>query len=357
MSLAVIIVAWNVKDMLRRCLRHVIASLARCEMSATLLVVDNASSDGTAAMIREEFPTVWLCEAGTNRGFAAANNLAFRELGFFSPAAFPPEAVLLLNPDTVPLADAIPWLIRALEQHPDVAVVGPQLRYPDGRIQSSRRRFPSRMTLFWESTVLERWWPTNPWVRHYRYEQPYDPDDTTPQRVEWLVGAALLVRGMAITKAGGFDERFFLYSEELEWQYRLCHTDPRWRTAFYEPRAVVIHDAGGSSRQVPEILHRHFQRSKILLAQMWYGQLLATLLMRFLQVNYLWELLSEGGKDMIGHRRPLRRERIQTYARVLHTHWLSPPTIGAVATGGCSRARMKPPMNLTKGCSDHGRAS
>jgi GT2 family glycosyltransferase len=326
-TLAIVIVSWNVRDLLRQCLRAVEASLAGCGGRYEIVVVDNASSDGTPAMLREEFPRVHLREAGGNLGFAAGNNLALRDLGLVSvsqPAhsssSLPcPDMVLLLNPDTEPVGDALPRLVRSLEQHPDAAVVGPQLRYADGRVQSSRRRFPTRLTLFWESTLLERLWPANPWARSYRCTGPRDPDDTTWQRVDWLVGAALLVRGAAIARAGGLDERFFLYSEEVEWQYRLRGSGPHQQSIIYDPAAVVVHHEGGSSGQVPAVLHIHFQRSKIRLAQMWYGPRIAALLRGFLLLGYLWELLSEGGKHLVGHRRPLRRGRIRAYAELLHS--------------------------------------
>lgn len=323
-------VSWNVRDLLRQCLRAVEASLAGSGIHSEIIVVDNASNDGTPSMLREEFPRVHLREAGGNLGFAAGNNLALRELGLVNgsqpergsscPLSLPcPDMVLLLNPDTEPVGDALPRLVRSLAQHPDAAVVGPQLRYADGRIQSSRRRFPRRLTFFWESTLLERLWPGNPWARDYRCAGPRDTDNVTWQRVDWLVGAALLVRGVAIARAGGFDERFFLYSEEVEWQYRLCGSGPHQQSIIYDPAAVVIHHEGGSSGQVPAVLHRHFQRSKIRLAQMWYGPRIAALLRGFLLLCYLWELLSEGGKHLVGHRRPLRRGRIRTYAELLHS--------------------------------------
>jgi GT2 family glycosyltransferase len=125
---------------------------------------------------------------------------------------------MLLNPDTVPQADALAALVRHLDAHPELVAVGPQLRYGDGSVQSSRRRFPTMATFFWESTPLERLWPRNPWTRRYRCD---DTPDTVEQRVGWLVGAALVVRTSAIPQAGLLDEQFFMYSEELEWQMRL----------------------------------------------------------------------------------------------------------------------------------------
>ncbi|NJK82313.1 MAG: glycosyltransferase, partial [Chloroflexaceae bacterium] len=166
-TLAIIIVAWNVRDLLRRCLQTVDESLAGSNISYQVLVVDNASHDGTAAMVRTEFPAVRLLEPGANLGFVGGNNLALRALGFGAPGAAPVEYVLLLNPDTEPVGDALPRLVHALAAAPDLVAAGPMLCYGDGSLQSSRRRFPTRRTFFFESTPLARLWPANPWAQRY----------------------------------------------------------------------------------------------------------------------------------------------------------------------------------------------
>lgn len=312
-ALTVVIVSWNVRDMLRRCVQAVEASLAHSTIPHTIVVVDNASTDGTASMLRAEFPHVRLIEAGCNLGFAGGNNLALHAIEPTTPA----DAVLLLNPDTEPVGDAIPRLYHYLQTHPQVAAVGPQLRFADGTVQSSRRRFPTRLVFFWESTPLERLWPRNPWARHYHCRGPHDQDDAQEQPVEWLVGAALLVRAAVIQRAGLLDERFFLYSEELEWQRRFD------APIVYLPSAVVVHHEGKSSEQVPAARHQHFQQSKLLLAHMLYGAGFAALLARFLWLCYLWELGVETLKHLAGYRRPLRQARMRAYAHVL-LH-LAPP--------------------------------
>jgi GT2 family glycosyltransferase len=310
-DLAIIIVSWNVRDLLRCCVRAVLASLESSGLDYCVVVVDNASHDGTPAMLRAEFPQVELLEAGANLGFVRGNNVALRWLGFGTPAAvagLTPDTVLLLNPDTEPLGDALPRLVAYLREHPQVVAVGPRLRYADGSLQSSRRCFPTRLTFFWESTLLERWWSGNPWARRYHCA---DRSATEEQVVDWLVGAALVVRGAAIARAGLLDERFFMYSEELEWQQRLG------APVVYLPSAEIVHHEGRSSEQVPVARHVHFQRSRLLLAELWYGRIFAAVLRGFLRLTYLWELLIESGKHLLGHRRALRRQRIGVYAAVL----------------------------------------
>ncbi|GAB4448764.1 MAG: glycosyltransferase family 2 protein [Chloroflexi bacterium OHK40] len=321
-TLAIVIVSWNVRELLERCLRAVERSLAGSGIAYQILVVDNASADGTPTMLRAAFPAVQLIEPGANLGFAAGNNCALRALLGTGGA---PRYILLLNPDTEPVGDAIPRLVRALEDHPKLVAVGPQLRYPDGTYQPSRRRFPTRATFFWESTPLDRLWPANPWARAYRCA---DAPDDRPQPVGWLVGAALLVRTEAVARAGLLDERFFMYSEELEWQARLQRAgcgSPRRASGldngasaiWYLPDAVVIHHEGKSSEQAVAARHLNFSRSRILLARMWYGWRFAAALRAFLRIGFAYELATEALKLALGHRPILRQQRIGVYHTVL----------------------------------------
>lgn len=324
--LAIVIVSWNVKELLRRCLTAVQASLAAGNLAAEIIVVDNASLDGTPAMVRSEFPEVQLIEAGANLGFTAGNNLTLRQL--LQRPDGGPEFVLLLNPDTEPVADAIPRLVAFLKTHRAAIAVGPRLIYSDGSSQSSRRRFPTLLTMIWESTPWERLWPRNPWARRYHCA---DRDRDRVQRVGWLVGAALLVRTAAIRQAGLLDERFFMYSEELEWQWRLQWRSPaalppnRSRREsvevgsqiWYLPEAVVIHHEGKSSEQIPVGRHRYFQQSRLLLARMWYGWQAAAVLRWLIWLGYQYELVIEALKLALGHKPALRRQRIITYRQVL----------------------------------------
>jgi N-acetylglucosaminyl-diphospho-decaprenol L-rhamnosyltransferase len=316
-SLAIIIVSWNVCDLLRRCLRATEASLVGGGVDYEIFVVDNASHDGTPAMLRAEFPEVRLIEPGANLGFAGGNNMALRAL-LARPVEDAPTYALLLNPDAEPAADALLRLVQALQQRPELAAIGPRLVYGDGTPQPSRRRFPSAATLFWESTPLERRWPGNPWARRYRYA---DRPDDQEQLVDWLVGAALLVRLAAIRRAGLLDERFFMYSEELEWQFRL---QTAWgggpgaaSVIGYLPAALVVHHEGQSSEQALAARQLNFSRSRMRLARMWYGWRLAGLLRIYLRTGFAAELAAEALKLMLGHRPSLRRRRIAEYRQVL----------------------------------------
>lgn len=313
--LAVIIVSWNVRALLDRCIASVRESLAGSAIDATVAVVDNNSADGSAAMLRERHPNVLLIESGRNLGFAGGNNLGLRRL-LESPPGAPFDYFLLLNPDTEVRGDALPQMVAYLEDHPDVALVGPQLCYADGSTQSSRRRFPQRTTFFWESTPLAQRWPGNPWARHYHMADRADGD---AQDVDWLVGAALLVRRSVIERAGLMDDGFALYSEELEWQRRINTLAAKPHRIVYLPSALIIHHEGQSSGQVPARRLIAFQRSRLRDAEMVYGAAFARMVRMFLRGCYAVELAQEAAKWLLGHKRPLRAERVRTYAEVLRS--------------------------------------
>ncbi len=303
-ELTVVIVSWNVRELLARCLRSVQASLDAGCPAGRVIVVDSASTDGSAEMVRRDFPEVPLLVLEENRGFAAACNAALATgegTGVWA----------LLNADVEVEEGAIPHLLEYLKAHPDVGVVGPQLCWPDGVVQSSRRRFPTPGTLFWESTLLEEYFPDNPWVRRYRMQ---DRPDDVEQEVDWLVGACLLVRAEAIAQAGLLDEGYFLYFEELEWLQRIRRAG--WRVV-YLPSARVTHHGGRSTEQVPLSRHLHFQRSKVRYARATFGPAVASLLRLFLLTTHAWKFLVEGAKFLLGHRRDMRRGRMRVYAAVL----------------------------------------
>lgn len=298
---SVIVVSWNVAPLLERCL----ASLAAQSGPTTeVIVVDNASADGSPALVRERFPTALLIETGANLGYAGGVNAGL--------AAARGRWALVLNPDTELAPDALATLLAWGDAHPEVAVIGPRLVFGDGSPQSSRRRWPTPATFFWESTLLERWRPANAAARRYRMD---DAPAAGPQQVDWLVGAALLVRMDAIAAVGGMDTRYWMYSEELEWQRRLSACGQIW----YLPTATITHHEGRSSSQVPARKHIAFQASKLRYANQHHGPLLATALHLFLAASYALEWATEAAKWLLGHRRELRRERLAVYSAVLRS--------------------------------------
>ena len=301
-DLSIIVVSWNVKALLRQCLASVDAG--RGGLALEVIVVDSASSDGTTAMVMDEFPWVKMLPQQENVGFSRGNNLGL--VGATAPY------LLLLNPDTQVLGDALPEMVSYLDQHPNVGVLGPQLLYPNGEVQSSRRRFPTLLTGFFESTWLQPLAP-RALLRHY-YVQDH-PDDVTIE-VDWVMGACLMVRRGAFQAVGPLDEGYFMYSEEIEWQRRIKGAG--WKVV-YHPAAQVIHHEGKSSEQVVAQRHIFFQRSKLRYFRQYHGRMPALALRFFLLGNYAWQLGVEGAKGIVGHKRSLRRQRVAAYWQVLKT--------------------------------------
>ena len=305
-SLAVVIVSWNTRELLRDCVQSVLAE----EVVAQVVVVDNASHDGSAAMIQHEFPQVICIAEATNHGFAKGNNIGLRYLF----AQTPPPYVCTLNPDTVVLPGALGLLVAAMDADPTLVGCGPQLRYGDGQWQSSRRRFPTIGSYLCESTPLAHYWPQNRWRQRYLMT---DVPAATSCRADWLVGAAVVVRTSVVQQRGLFDEGFQLYSEEIEWQRRLTAAQPN--AIAYVVEAVVTHFEGQSSAQIPAQRLIWFFQSRIRDAYLAYGAGVAWLVRLGLLVMYMCEWLLEAGKWVLGHKRDVRATRMQTYTQLLRS--------------------------------------
>ena len=301
-DLSVVVVSWNVRDLLRQCLNSILDT--RSPLLVEVVVVDNASTDDSVEMVRAEFPSVCLITNTENRGFPAANNQGI--------AVAQGRYVLLLNSDAEVVGEALATMVAYADTHTDVGVIGPQLLNPDGSVQSSRRRFPTVATAFFESTWLEPYAPLRMLERYYVLNQP---DDATLD-VDWVKGAALMARWEAIEQVGPMDEGFFMYSEELDWCRRF--REAGWRVV-YLPTAQVIHHEGKSSEQVVASRHIYFQTSKVRYFRKYHGRVVAEALRCFLLGNYVWQLGLEGAKWLLGHKRPLRAERVAAYREVLRS--------------------------------------
>ncbi len=307
-DLSVIIVNWNVKDLLRLCLRSVLESLSSAkgrQLSPQFIVVDNASSDGSIEMLGEEFPQIYLIANQENLGFTRGSNQGI--------ALSDGRYVLLLNPDTEVVGDALGEMVAYMEAHHLVGALGPQLLDPEGQVQSSRRRFPNVSTAYMESTFLQQWLPESDIIRRYYV---LDSSDDETQAVDWVVGACLLMRREALEEVGLLDERFLMYSEELDWCYRAKSLG--WEVVFL-PTAQVIHYAGKSSEQVLPVRHIQFQRSKVLFFRKHHGRWSGETLRLFLLATYLWQTMLEALKWVLGHKRALRHQRVVAYWQVLRS--------------------------------------
>ncbi len=304
MDLSVIIVNWNVKDLLRACLQSLLdACQSTPNLTTEIIVVDSASADDSPQMVRDEFPQVRLIASEQNLGYAGGNNTGVE--------AAQGRYLFLLNPDTVVKPDALAKLVDFMDAHPSAGAVGPQLLWPNGDIQSSRRRFPTLGSLFWESTLLGQWFPHNRHIR--RYHMADCPPDR-PQQANWLVGAAILIRRETWLQAGPIDETFFMYFEETDWFRRSAEAG--WEI-HYLPAAQITHYEGKSSEQVVAARTIRFQRSKLRYTRKHFGSGWTAALRLFLRATFAFQWLEETVKWLIGHRRALRRERMSVYSQVL----------------------------------------
>lgn len=206
-------------------------SLRSIDGVAETIVVDHGSTDGTLELVRERFPEVRVIEQ-ENRGFGGGNNAGMRVASG--------EYVLLLNPDAWFVGDGLAKLIEFAEAYPEAGVVGPKLLHPDRSLQRSVRGFPTPWRIATEFFFLRKLAPRSRLLNAF-HGGPADHDSV--HEAEWLGGACLLVRRAALDSVGGFDEEFFLFSEEVDWCYRFRQGG--WKVLFY-PGAEVVHVIGAS---------------------------------------------------------------------------------------------------------------
>lgn len=259
-DLGIVILNWNTSALLARCLETVFASEG--DFSYRVIVVDNASDDDSAAMVRDRFPQAELIVSPINGGYPYGNNLGLRALGFSDSAgpAAPdaPRYALLLNPDTEVPPDALYQMIHYMDSRPDVGAAGPRLVLPDGSLDlACRRSFPSPQVSLYRFIGLSKLFPHSP--RFGRYNMTFvDPDQEI--EVDSVVGAYMQVRRQAIEAVGLLDETFFMYGEDLDWAYRIKAAG--WKI-MYHPHVTVKHVKRAASRQ-SQRAQFEFQRAMLI---------------------------------------------------------------------------------------------
>jgi len=241
--LAVAIVSWNVRELLRACLHSLLTDLERSDLEADIWVVDNASTDGTPGQIALEFPEVHLITKTENLGFAAGSNAALRKLLRSGPSD--PQYVWILNPDTEVLPGATSALLACMASESCAGLIGPKLVYTDGSLQPSAFRFPGLAQLAFELYRLPmRFYDTR---LNGRYPARLY-DQAEPFRVDHPLGAAMMVRVETLAQVGLLDEGYRMYCEEIDWAWRMRLAG--WQSLCV-PAAEVVHHAGRSTAQVP----------------------------------------------------------------------------------------------------------
>jgi N-acetylglucosaminyl-diphospho-decaprenol L-rhamnosyltransferase len=239
--LAVVVVNYNGADFVLDCLRNI-----SDEGPADIVVIDNASTDGSAELIARDHAGAKLIRNATNRGFAAAANQGIR--------ATTTPYVFLLNPDATVRPGLLATLAATLDANPRAGAVGPLVRNPDGSVQPTKRAFPS----LWNSVLhglVGLVWPNNPGTRAYTLA---DASFTQARTVDWVAATAVAFRREAFEAIGGFDESFFFFVSDVDLCRRL------WDAGFevwFEPRAEVVHAWGGSWTQRPLRFLWEHQRS------------------------------------------------------------------------------------------------
>lgn len=286
-SIAVVIVNYNTREYLRECLAAVLS-----QSTDQVIVVDNASSDGSAEMVRAWYPSVKLYDNAFNRGYGAAANQAM--------AACTAEYVLLLNSDTVAHNGALDALTTYLEQHPGVGIVGPRLVNPDGTLQPSCYAFPGTLKWFLHYEVPGQLIRRVPILRNY---QEHTWPHAEAQPVPWVMGAAIAIRREAFGAVGGFDESFFMYCEETDLCYRLQTAG--WQVHF-APVATVMHVGQASTKQYRTEMAVQHIASRLLFYRRHYSTLRFGLLAVMMKGTVLARLLFDS------YRRLLARDSSQS---------------------------------------------
>ncbi len=241
MDLSIVIVNWNTRDLLDRCLETIPEAVSG--WTHEVIVVDNGSTDGSGTMVRTRHPGVHLVENGENVGFVRATNQGI--------ALSRGQYVLLLNSDTVAPPGSLARMVAFMEDYPDAGAVGPKLVNPDGSFQASYAHFPTLVSESLSAFGLNR-----------RLYGPYHPSppprpDERPGPVDWVPGACLLLRRKALEDVGPLDEGFWMYSEDTDLCYRLHRAG--WKV-YYLPDVEIVHFGGASSKQCrPESVGRLYR--------------------------------------------------------------------------------------------------
>jgi hypothetical protein len=298
MILSVIVVNWNTGDLLRRCLESIYADLS--EIQAEVLVVDSASTDQSLVAAQEQFPQARYIRTPVNVGFGSANNLALRQASG--------DYLLLLNPDTLVHPGAIKTLLNFMEQNPRVGAAASRLLNADGSLQYSCSPEPTLGREFLRMFHLGS-------VRPDGYYSMETWDLAAPRRVEVILGACMLVRRTALDHAGPFDERFFMYSEEVDLCRRIRLAG--WKI-YWVPQALITHYGGQSTRQMAAEMFVQLYRAKIEFFRKHHGHLQAGLYKLILCFSGLPRLILA----LVGHFEPAprgerHREIAENYQRLL----------------------------------------
>jgi GT2 family glycosyltransferase len=289
-DLSILIVSFNTRDLLERTIRAALADSA--SLSAEIIVVDNASTDGSIAMVREKFPSVRQSVNPANRFYSAANNQA--------AALSRGRYLLILNSDVEIQPGTLPAMVEYLASHPDVGLATPKMMFPGGRVQQNCARFSS-----FESLVLEyTFWGK---VRRRRRRQIHDADwyagwdRLTKREIDVAPGSFLLVRREVFAAAGGFDERLRLYFAEEDLCRRIRQSGLK---IVYLPVGGGIHPESASVEKIKWLARRIYFEDMIRFADKYYGSWRARWLWLLTRPTYWWITLAEKLRGAVSRNGP-----------------------------------------------------
>ena len=257
MNIAVIIVSWNVRDYVMECLQSVYAEFRSAGLEGGVWLIDNASTDGTIALVRDLFPQTYIIENEGNVGFARANNQ-----GIEAAKPHSPDYYFLLNPDTKLQTGSLRKLVESIETLPDAGMVGARLVYGNGRFQHSAFCFPGIIQLTFDLFPMPARLYESRW--NGRYSRTLYHPDQPPFPVDFPLGATMLVRADVTESTQGMDESFHMYCEEIDWCWRIHEAG--WKI-YTVPSAEIVHYGGESSKQIPAQSIINLWRSRIKLYQ------------------------------------------------------------------------------------------
>lgn len=302
-DLAIVIVNWNVKELLRECLKSVYSQSRG--ISLEVVVIDNASSDGSVDIVEKEFPEVKLIKNKENVGFAKANNQAIRE----STGRY----ILLLNPDTVIVGDALATMVLFMDSHRESGAIGPRILNPDHTVQlTCGRHSPTLATELWDFARLSSMFPKS---RVFgKSLMSFWPHNDT-REVELLSGACMMVRRETIEQTGLMDEKFFLFAEETDWCYRIRKNG--WKI-FLDAAAEVVHlggqsvklSSGNMTLESHKSMHLFFLKHHGSLSALVYRAMVFIFMGLRIPVYWLWQYFETSNRAQI-------QEALKQYPRVL----------------------------------------
>ncbi|MGQ9675835.1 MAG: glycosyltransferase family 2 protein [Chloroflexota bacterium] len=300
LDLSVIVISYNTRELLTRCLKSVVSTVHGT--SYEIIVVDNASRDGSAEMVRRDFPRVSLICNDVNRGFAAANNQGIR--------ASRGRYILLLNSDAMVMPGSIRSMVEYMDSHEEVGVVGPRLLNADGSFQGSCADFPSLRGEMLLLTKLSK-------IACPQTYPNYPPEQCRERRaVDWVSGACLMARRKAVDSVGLLDEDYFMYAEETDWCYRM--REAGWHV-HYLPSARVVHWSGQSAAQEPERKRSHLYGAKLLFMKKHRGPLVAAIFHLAIKLTAVAKLGLWAAVSLTPNRshRRYARQQVRSYAMLM----------------------------------------